>query len=182
VAAYITLTTPRGPHLVQPDGRLVFATSYCSLLDFLLFSTLSALMHRAYNQGKLDDQDLDALSYEYRASTLYNKIKKWRGSRLLFRLFKANKSVIIIQISFSIAMAALFYAPMVFVYRFLEAIQLEDRSEALEWGFIYLIAFHHHQQQHFHNLPLLHPHPGILEFLLVDRNPIKKLSTIKRST
>ncbi|CAH1759566.1 2715_t:CDS:10 [Entrophospora sp. SA101] len=140
VAAYITLTTPRGPHLVQPDGRLVFATSYCSLLDFLLFSTLSALMHRAYNQGKLDDQDLDALSYEYRASTLYNKIKKWRGSRLLFRLFKANKSVIIIQISFSIAMAALFYAPMVFVYRFLEAIQLEDRSEALEWGFIYLIG------------------------------------------
>nr|CAG8444810.1 14548_t:CDS:10 [Entrophospora candida] len=140
VAAYITLTTPRGPHLVQPDGRLVFATSYCSLLDFLLFSTLSALMHRAHNQGKLDDQDLDALSYEYRASTLYNKIKKWRGSRLLFRLFKANKSVIIIQISFSIAMAALFYTPMVFVYRFLEAIQLEDRSEALEWGFIYLIG------------------------------------------
>jgi hypothetical protein len=137
--AFIVFTTPKGPKLYY-KGRPVFANSYCSFWAFLTYSTLTPLMKKAHKFERLNDSDLDQLCYSLRASALFKKFERWRGRKLLYRIWKANQNAIIIQIILAFIISFLFYLPMVLFYYFLEFIQKKSPDDSLGWGFIYLFG------------------------------------------
>ncbi|CAG8532113.1 5269_t:CDS:10, partial [Dentiscutata heterogama] len=139
VATSIAITTPRGPPVLQ-NGRAVCAIQYCSIWDFITYSSVSKLIYKIYKQKTFDDDELDLLPFVYQARSLYNAFKKTRGNRLLYRIIVANKRVIGLQLLFTMMGAALYYAPMIFLYRFISFIQTRPENGSLELGFIYVFG------------------------------------------
>ncbi|CAG8498013.1 5031_t:CDS:10 [Dentiscutata erythropus] len=139
VATSIAITTPRGPPVLQ-NGRAVCAIQYCSIWDFITYSSVSKLIYKIYKQKTFDDEELDLIPFVYQARSLYNAFKKTRGSRLLYRLIVANKRVIGLQLLFTMMGAALYYVPMIFLYRFISFIQTRPENGSLELGFIYVFG------------------------------------------
>ncbi|CAG8739858.1 46446_t:CDS:10 [Gigaspora margarita] len=139
VATSIAITTPIGPPILQ-NGRAVCAIEYCSIWDFITFSTVSKLIFKAYKQKTFNNDDLDLLPFAYQAKSLYNAFKKTRGSKLLYRILVVNKHVIGLQLLFTMMGAALYYAPIIFLYRFLSFIQTRPENGFLELGFVYVVG------------------------------------------
>lgn len=137
--AFIVFTTPKGPKLYY-KGRLIFANSYCSFWAFLTYSTITPLLKKAHKFEQLNDSDLDQLGYSLRATALYKKFERWRGRKLLFRIWKANQYEIIIQIILALIIPFLYYLPMILFYYLLEFIQKKSPDDSLGWGFIYLFG------------------------------------------
>ncbi|CAG8540389.1 15319_t:CDS:10 [Funneliformis mosseae] len=143
ISAAIAIKTPRGPPLLN-NNRPVYAAEYSSLWDFMMFSTVNQLIRKAYSQPSFNDTDFDQLPYALRASTLYNKFKRWRNHSLLYRLVRTNRKYILIQSFYVIIVSVLYYAPYAFLYRFIEFFQnykeKHESGETLEWGFIYIFG------------------------------------------
>ncbi|KAF0561148.1 P-loop containing nucleoside triphosphate hydrolase protein [Gigaspora margarita] len=139
VATSIAITTPMGPPILQ-NGRAVCAIEYCSIWDFITFSTVSKLIFKAYKQKTFNNDDLDLLPFAYQAKSLYNAFKKTRRSKLLYRILVVNKRVIGLQLLFTMMGAALYYAPIIFLYRFLSFIQTRPENGSLELGFVYVVG------------------------------------------
>ncbi|CAG8450708.1 10335_t:CDS:10, partial [Dentiscutata heterogama] len=138
VATSIAITTPMSPPILQ-NGRVVCAIEYCSIWDFITFSTVSKLIFKAYKQKTFNNDDLDLLPFAYQAKSLYNAFKKTK-SKLLYRILVVNKGVIGLQLLFTMMGAALYYAPMIFLYRFLSFIQTRPENGSLELGFVYVFG------------------------------------------
>ncbi|CAG8714664.1 19313_t:CDS:2, partial [Dentiscutata erythropus] len=138
VATSIAITTPMGPPILQ-NGRVVCAIEYCSIWDFITFSTITKLIFKAYRQKTFNNDDLDLLPFAYQAKSLYNAFKKTE-SKLLYRILVVNKRVIGLQLLFTMMGAALYYAPMIFLYRFLLFIQTRPENGSLELGFVYVFG------------------------------------------
>ncbi|CAG8551433.1 7291_t:CDS:10 [Funneliformis mosseae] len=136
---YIAFTTPKGTKQYH-KGRPIIANNHCSFWAYLTYSTVTPLMKKTLKLGRLDDTDLDQLSYSHRASTLYEKFKSLRGQKLLYRIWKANQSIIVLQVVLITIVSCLYYLPMVFFYRFLELIQNKTPDDSLEWGYIYIFG------------------------------------------
>ncbi|CAB4491465.1 P-loop containing nucleoside triphosphate hydrolase protein [Rhizophagus irregularis] len=130
--AFIVFTTPKGPKLYY-KGRLIFANSYCSFWAFLTYSTITPLLKKAHKFEQLNDSDLDQLGYSLRATALYKKFERWRGRKLLFRIWKANQYEIIIQIILALIIPFLYYLPMILFYYLLEFIQKKSPDDSLGW-------------------------------------------------
>ncbi|CAG8489136.1 4720_t:CDS:10, partial [Dentiscutata heterogama] len=139
VATSIAITTPMGPPILQ-NGRAVCAIEYCSIWDFITFFPASKLIFKAYTQKTFNDGDLDLLPFAYQAKSLYNAFKKTRGCKLLYRILMANKRVISLQLLFTILAAVLYYAPIIFLYRFLSFIQTRSENESLKLGYVYIFG------------------------------------------
>ncbi|CAG8525592.1 15387_t:CDS:10 [Gigaspora rosea] len=75
VALSIAITTPMGPPILQ-NGRTVCAIQYCSIWDFISFSSVSKLIYKIYKQKTFEDDELDLLPFAYQARSLYNAFKK----------------------------------------------------------------------------------------------------------
>ncbi|CAG8580609.1 39229_t:CDS:10 [Gigaspora margarita] len=139
VAMSIAITTPRGPPIIQ-NGRTVCAMQYCSIWDFISFSSVSKLIYKIYKQKTFEDDELDLLPFAFQARSLYNAFKKTRGSKLLYRILVANKRILALQLLFTMIAATLYYVPMIFLYRFLSFIQTRPENGSLELGFLYILG------------------------------------------
>ncbi|RIB29313.1 hypothetical protein C2G38_2155729 [Gigaspora rosea] len=113
---------------------------YCSIWDFISFSSVSKLIYKIYKQKTFEDDELDLLPFAYQARSLYNAFKKTRGSKLLYRILVANKRILALQLLFTMIAATLYYAPMIFLYRFLSFIQTRPENGSLELGFLYILG------------------------------------------
>ncbi|KAF0405290.1 P-loop containing nucleoside triphosphate hydrolase protein [Gigaspora margarita] len=139
VAMSIAITTPRGPPIIQ-NGRTVCAMQYCSIWDFISFSSVSKLIYKIYKQKTFEDDELDLLPFAFQARSLYNAFKKTRGSKLLYRILVANKRILALQLLFTMIAATLYYVPIIFLYRFLSFIQTRPENGSLEFGFLYILG------------------------------------------
>jgi hypothetical protein len=139
IATAVAITIPRGPPLFD-NGRPVSPISYASILDFITFSTMTPLMKRAYYKDAFNDLDLDQLPFNLRALTVYHDFKVWRSKSLLYRIWKANKRIIIYQIIGTVCSALLWYIPVLFLYNFLEYVQKKPLNRTSDWGYVCLFG------------------------------------------
>ncbi|CAG8759268.1 20107_t:CDS:2, partial [Racocetra fulgida] len=70
-ATSIAITTPMGPPIFQ-NGRAVCSIEYCSIWEFITYSSVSKLVFKAYKQETFSDDDLDLLPFALQARSLYN--------------------------------------------------------------------------------------------------------------
>ncbi|CAG8595915.1 10607_t:CDS:10, partial [Cetraspora pellucida] len=138
-ATSIAITTPMGPPILQ-NGKAVCAIEYCSIWKFITYSSASKLVFKAYKQKTFSDDELDLLPFALQARSLYNVFKTSKGSKLLYRIWIANKRVIALQLLFTMIGAALYYAPILFLYLFLSFIQTKLENDSLEPGFLYIFG------------------------------------------
>ncbi|ORZ17379.1 P-loop containing nucleoside triphosphate hydrolase protein [Absidia repens] len=126
---YTTATTDRGPPFVDKNGKVVCAVDVSSIWSTLNFNWSTPLVRLAYNSTKLSDDDLPTLPPTFRA--LYFIIfHESREVPLLLRIYRANKTAIIVQIVLSIVTSILYYAPAYFINRLLNLIQGISTGEA----------------------------------------------------
>lgn len=136
---YTTATTPRGAPFVDENGRKVAAIDVASIYSFLYFSWITPMIHLAYKNKKLTDDDLPTLPPLFRGHNLYYLFGATRGNSLLKRIYLTNKKAIIIQIVLAIVTSLVYYVPAYFVNRLLTLIQNMDGIEddvSIRRGFV----------------------------------------------
>ncbi|CAG8441509.1 9619_t:CDS:10 [Funneliformis caledonium] len=141
IVTAVASTTPRSPPLFD-NGRPVTPICYSSILDFILFSTLNPLITKAYYKDALKESDLDQLPFDLRALASYHSFKSWRSKSLLYRIWNANKRIIIYQVIATMFVSLLYYVPSLFLYNFLEYIQenSSDRANNWDWGYVCILG------------------------------------------
>lgn len=126
--AYITLTTPQGPRFLDPQGRPVIEYKVSSVIGTLFFSWLTPLIRFGYKKQRLDEDDIPSLPPGYRSSYLMDLFGRSRGARLLYRLYRANRSMLALYFVLSLAMALVDFLPPFLVNQFLQLIQDQSNN------------------------------------------------------
>ncbi|CAO3650101.1 unnamed protein product [Cunninghamella blakesleeana] len=120
---YTTITASRGPPFIDIEGRSVNAFNVASIWAVLTFGWVAPLVKFAYKKKNLTDDDLPVLSLHYRCYYLFHHFGKYRHSKLVYRIYRANRFGFIMQIILTIIMALLHYAPAYFINKILNLIQ-----------------------------------------------------------
>lgn len=120
---YTTITASRGAPFIDLKGRSVDSVNVASIWSFLLFTWIGPLVRLAYKKKDLTDDDLPALAPHYRGYNLFYLFSKYPHSKLAYRIYRANRLTIIIQVILAIIVALLNYAPSYFISRILNLIQ-----------------------------------------------------------
>ncbi|CAO3626391.1 unnamed protein product [Cunninghamella blakesleeana] len=120
---YTTVTIPRGAPFVDSTGRSVNPVDVSSIWSYLAFTWVTPLVRLAYNKKKLSDEDLPVLTPLFRGSNLFYIFGEHRQSKLLYRIYRANRIAIIMQIILAFVTSLLYYAPAYFINRILNLIQ-----------------------------------------------------------
>ncbi|CAO3650125.1 unnamed protein product [Cunninghamella blakesleeana] len=120
---YTTITAPRGAPFIDSTGRSVASSSVSSIWSFLMFAWIGSLVRFAYKKRDLTNDDLPALTPHYRSYNLFYHFSKNRQSKLIYRIYRANRLTIFIQVILAIIVAVLNYAPSYFIRQILNLIQ-----------------------------------------------------------
>lgn len=120
---YTTVTIPRGAPFIDEKGRSVNSIDVSSIWSYLTFTWVTPLVRLAYRKKKLADEDLPVLTPLFRGSNLFYIFGEHRKSKLLYRIYRANRVAIIMQIIFAFVTSLLYYAPAYFINRILNLIQ-----------------------------------------------------------
>ncbi|OAD04478.1 hypothetical protein MUCCIDRAFT_140453 [Mucor lusitanicus CBS 277.49] len=124
---FTTATTPRGAPFLDEHGRKVAAIDVASIYSVLSFSWVTPLIHLAYRNKKLTNEDLPTLPPLNRGHNLYHLFGKTRGNNsLLRRIYLMNRKEVILQIVLAILLSLSYFAPAYFVNRLLTLIQDMD--------------------------------------------------------
>ncbi|GES92340.1 multidrug resistance-associated ABC transporter [Rhizophagus clarus] len=132
ILCIISITTPKGPPVCNKGGRPITSIVYCSIWNFITFSTVIPLIYKSFKKNSLDDSDLDELPNDYTAIELYNKIRQWPSNNLLYRIWKANQNAFLLESFFVIISSFLHYLPILFLYSLLDFLQ-GDKND-IEWA------------------------------------------------
>ncbi|GBC22979.1 uncharacterized protein OCT59_014076 [Rhizophagus irregularis] len=154
ILCVISITTPKGPPVFNKGGRPITSIVYCSIWNFITFSTVIPIIYKSFKKKSLDDSDLDELPNEYTANEFYNKIQQWPSNNLLYRIWKANQNVILLETFFVIISSFLHYLPILFLYSLLDFFQGDKKN--IEWaifcvfgiligGLLHVFAISQHQ-------------------------------------
>ncbi|CAO3621789.1 unnamed protein product [Mucor fragilis] len=136
---FATATTPRGAPFLDGQGRKVVAMDVASIYSFLCFSWVNPLVHLAYKNKKLTDQDLPTLPPLLRGHNLYHLFGKTRGNSLLRRIYLMNRKEVVVQIVLAALLSLSYFAPAYFVNRLLTLIQDMDgqkQDASIRKGFV----------------------------------------------
>ncbi|KAK4518579.1 uncharacterized protein ATC70_008798 [Mucor velutinosus] len=136
---FITATTPRGVPFLDENGRKVAAINVVSIYSFLYFSWVTPLVHLAYKNKKLTDEDLPILPPLLRGRNLYHLFGKTRGNSLLRRIYLMNRKEGAIQAVLAVFLSLSYFAPAYFVNRLLILIQDmngQKEDDSVRKGFV----------------------------------------------
>ncbi|CAI2174221.1 16345_t:CDS:10 [Funneliformis geosporum] len=139
IIAAVAITTPKGPPTFKEEGRSISSINHCSIWEFITFSMTIPLIRKSFKTNTLYDSDLDELPNEYLAHATFNKIKRWRSNKLLYRIRKANQKILLLETFFVILSSFLRYVPILFLYSLLDFIQ-ENKFENYEWAIFCLFS------------------------------------------
>ncbi|KAI9018109.1 P-loop containing nucleoside triphosphate hydrolase protein [Phycomyces nitens] len=120
---YTTATIERGPPFLDENDRQVSRFNVTSIWGFLTFSWISPLIETANKNKGLVSEDIPSLIPEYRGSNLYYIFGSTRGRSLLYRIYRANRGGIIVQVGTVIFASLSYYVPAYLINRILTLIQ-----------------------------------------------------------
>lgn len=123
------VTIPRAPQLEYRDIK-VNSIAFATLWSQFFFTYSDRIQKIARKNASLEQSDLDALPYGWRASVLLSKFAETRTQNMSFlrRLWTAFKGPLIFQWTAAVAQAFLMYAPAFFLLRILSFIEHYKRS------------------------------------------------------
>lgn len=136
---YTTATVSRGPPFLDENGKQVASINVASIFSFLYFQWVTPLVHLAFKNQKLTDDDLPTLPPLFRGYNLYYIFGATRGKSLLKRIYISNKPAIIIQIVLAIVTSLAYYIPAYFVNQLLILIQSmngKEDNDSIRKGFV----------------------------------------------
>ncbi|GAN05655.1 multidrug resistance-associated ABC transporter [Mucor ambiguus] len=136
---FTTATTTRGSPFLDEHGKRVAAINVASIYSFLYFSWVTPLIHLAYKNKKLTDEDLPTLPPLFRGHNLYHLFGKTRGNSLLRRIYLMHRKEVVVQIALATLLSLSYFAPAYFVNRLLTLIQdMDGQSEdaSVREGFV----------------------------------------------
>lgn len=136
---YTTATVSRGPPFLDENGKAVASINVASIFSFLYFQWVTPLVHLAFKNQKLTDDDLPTLPPLFRGHNLYYIFGATRGKSLLKRIYITNKPAIIIQVVLAIVTSLGYYIPAYFVNQLLILIQSMNGKEdtvSIRKGFV----------------------------------------------
>ncbi|KAI8379596.1 P-loop containing nucleoside triphosphate hydrolase protein [Radiomyces spectabilis] len=137
---YTTATVERGQPFLDENGKPVSAVNVSSIWSTLYFNWVTPLIKTAYRKKSLVDDDLPTLPPLYRGYNLYYIFGEHRNRSLLYRIYQANRSAILIQVTLAFITSLLYYVPAYFLNQLLVLIQHiqggMDNREMLTQGFL----------------------------------------------
>ncbi len=136
---YTTLTVARGPRFLDENGRQVNSINVASIFSFLYFQWATPLIHLAFKNKKLSDEDLPILPPLFRGYNLYYIFGESRGKSLLKRIYLSNRHAINIQVILAFVTSLVYYAPAYFVNQLLVLIQSmngKENTDSIRKGFV----------------------------------------------
>ncbi|KAG2206947.1 hypothetical protein INT47_008416 [Mucor saturninus] len=138
---YTTATVSRGQPFLDENGKPVASINVASIFSFLYFEWVTPLVHLAFKNQKLTDDDLPSLPPLYRGYNLYYLFGATRngGNSLIKRIYLTNKPAIIIQVVLAVVTSLCYYVPAYFVNQLLILIQSmngEEDDVSIRKGFV----------------------------------------------
>ncbi|KAI8149056.1 P-loop containing nucleoside triphosphate hydrolase protein [Fennellomyces sp. T-0311] len=131
---YVTSTINRGPPFLDENGHAVTTVNVSSIASFLFFTWVTPLVNYAFGKQRLEMDDLPTLPPNYRGYNLFFLFGQARGRGLLYRIYRANRTAIIIQVITAFVSAIIYYCPAFFVNQLLVLIQDMAAGQRLETG------------------------------------------------
>ncbi|CAO3650097.1 unnamed protein product [Cunninghamella blakesleeana] len=123
ILLYITMTVSRGPPFIDLKGKLVDPVNVTSIWSLMNFTWMGSLVRLAHKKRDLTDDELPALSPNYRSRNLFFFLRELQHSTLIYRIYQMNRSIIFIQVILVIISSLLHYVPSYFINLFLNLIQ-----------------------------------------------------------
>lgn len=141
---YTTATVSRGPPFLDENGRAVASINVASIFSFLYFDWITPLVHLAFKNQKLTNEDLPTLPPLYRGYNLYYLFGATRnGNSLIKRIYLTNKPAIMIQIVLAVVTSLAYYVPAFFVNQLLvliQSMQGEGDDVSIRKGFVIVVS------------------------------------------
>ncbi|KAG1381714.1 hypothetical protein G6F61_002924 [Rhizopus arrhizus] len=140
---YTSGSADKGAPFLDEKDKPVIGIEVASIFSFLYFQWATPLVHLAYENQKLTDQDLPSLPATYRGYNLFYIFGESRGMSLLKRVYRANRGPIIIQVIMALLSSMFYYLPAYFVKQLLvliEAMKGEADQEDLRKGLLLVVG------------------------------------------
>lgn len=142
---FTTATTERGSPFLDENGKRVASVNVSSVIGFLYFTWVTPLVKLAFKKNHLSEEDLPTLPPIYRGYNLIYLFGRSCDRNLLYRIYDANRSGIIIQIVLAVVTSLMYYAPAFFINQLLQLIQdmshgEESRETGLKHGLLIVLG------------------------------------------
>ncbi|KAL0086848.1 P-loop containing nucleoside triphosphate hydrolase protein [Phycomyces blakesleeanus] len=141
---FTTATIENGPPYLDENDKQVSRFNVASIWGFLTYGWITPLVKTANKNKTLTVDDIPSLTPEYRGRNLYYIFGSTRGRSLVYRIYRANRSGIALQISTAILASLTYYAPAYLTNRILNLIQNysdgNGDKDIMTKGFLLVIA------------------------------------------
>lgn len=149
--AKIVDAIPPDHPVLNPDLPNVTAEVQETVVEWMLFSYTGELIERAKVNDSMDVWDLPILPAHLRALVNYlvfkkeyghptNRLGKWEGYNLLWKLAKVNKGLLIAQATLAAVTGVLYYAPHLLLKYFLTYLENDPHRTNPAWGWVFALG------------------------------------------
>ncbi|KAI7862036.1 P-loop containing nucleoside triphosphate hydrolase protein [Spinellus fusiger] len=120
---YVTITVEQGPPFLDNQNHPVSRLSVTSIWGFINFNWFSPVIKMTAEKGTITTKDLPTMVPSFRSAYLYHLFGSTRGQSLLYRIYRANKMSIYIQVFMAVLSSTLYYGPIYLTNVLLNMIQ-----------------------------------------------------------
>ncbi|KAJ2928554.1 hypothetical protein H1R20_g8546, partial [Candolleomyces eurysporus] len=142
--------------ITNEDPENVSGLIHASLWDLLLFSYATKVVWLGNTAESLEIGDLPIVPADIRATFNYSRMRQamrtiklrifnWTpkagsGWGLMYRLFRLNWFIFLLQFLSTALSAGLFYAPAFFLRQFIAYLEIDTEREQTRWGWVYVFG------------------------------------------